>query len=65
MQERGHIVRMVNTYTTVDSRFDRSAGKSRRKGITRVVQQPQSQGKETAIMDRPALHCEVYQTFND
>lgn len=40
-----NIVRLVNTYTVSESAFDRSAGKSRKRGITRVTQL-QSQGKE-------------------
>ena len=31
------IVRFVNTYTTAESKYDRSETKSRKKGITRVT----------------------------
>lgn len=58
-------MRIVNTYTTaIDSGFDRSNTKSRKKGITRVLQQP-SVGKDSEGIVTPALHCQVYRTYND
>lgn len=60
--EGENIVRFINTYTAAESRYDRSEGKNRKRGITRVTQPQQSLSKEKNFTP---LDFEIYPTYNN